>query len=526
MSANSSLLIEMLWRLKRGVDQGQCPGVQFIHLNNLLRDVQYRDDILSRVEIAGSDELKALVKDIREADVGEPLMAAPRTQRYEPQEKQAKAPAKRGFKTAAWAFPVVTTAAAIVGFTAFENKTVRISQDVIADTTWEAGKTYVLEKTIYVDQVASLTIESGVTVQGERGSALIVTRDGKLFSRGSADAPVVFTSAQAEGQRKRGDWGGIALLGRAPVNQPNAAIEGVPEGDSRGQFGGNDLQDSCGVLQFTRIEFAGFEVYKNNELNGLTLGGCGQNTIVQNVQIHRALDDGIEMFGGQVDLKNVVVTGAGDDGIDWDWGWTGRVQFAVIQHHPDDGDNGFEGDNNGDDHNARPRSEPTFYNVTMVGGGLSAKKHRGMVIREGSGGHFHNMIIDSYGIEAIDLRDEVSALIGAGSLEFSGNIVASTGNLGQSADEQGDTDDDYGFDEKAWIRSSGNGNNFRVESAMMAAARSVSAPNFLPIMTSRQMQAVAPPQSEFFDESATYQGAINPIAEKSWLEGWTAFPES
>ena len=129
-------------------------------------------------------------------------------------------------------------------------------------------------------------------------------------------------------------------------------------------------------------------------------------------------------------------------------------------------------------------------------------------------------------LEAIDLRDEVSALIGAGTLEFSGNIVASTGNLGQSADEQGDTDDDYSFDEKAWIRSPQNNNNFRVESAMLAAARNVSSPNFQPIMTSRQMQAVAPPQSEFFDESAVYQGAINPIAEKSWLEGWTAFPES
>ncbi|WP_148862121.1 hypothetical protein [Marinobacter fonticola] len=526
MSAKSSLLIEMLWRLKRVVDQGQCPGVQFIHLNNLLRDVPYRHDILTRVEAAGSSELKALVKDIRAADTGEPLMAAPRTQRYEKAETPSANPRGRAFKTTAWALPVVATAAVIVGFTAFENKTVRVGQDVLADTTWKAGKTYVLEKTIYVDQGANLTIENGVTVKGERGSALIVTRDSKLFSRGSADAPVVFTSAQDNGQRKRGDWGGVALLGKAPVNQPNAAIEGVPEGDSRGRFGGNDRQDSCGVMQYTRIEFAGFEVYKNNELNGLTLGGCGQNTIVQHVQVHRSLDDGIEMFGGQVDLKHVVVSGAGDDGIDWDWGWTGRVQFAIIQQHPDAGDNGFEGDNNGDDHNARPRSEPTFYNVTMVGGGLSAKKHRGMVIREGSGAHFHNMIIDSYGIEALDLRDEVSALVGAGTLSFSGSIVASTGNLGQSADEHGDTDDDYGFDEKAWIRSPQHHNHFRVESAMMTSARNVSSPSFQPIMTSRQMQAVAPPQSEFFDESATFQGAINPIAEKSWLDGWSAFPEA
>ena len=164
MSANSSLLVEMLWRLKRGADQGQCPGVQFIHLNNLLRDIEYREDILRRIEASGSDDLKTLVQEIRAADTGEPLMAKPRGQRYEPRERQPKLPRSRGFKTAAWAFPVVAAAAVIVGFTAFENKAVRISQDILADTIWEAGKTYILEKTVYVEQGANLTIENGVTV--------------------------------------------------------------------------------------------------------------------------------------------------------------------------------------------------------------------------------------------------------------------------------------------------------------------------------------------------------------------------
>ena len=96
----------------------------------------------------------------------------------------------------------------------------------------------------------------------------------------------MFTSHQPEGQRTRGDRGGLVLLGKAPVNQPAAAIEGVPEADLRGQFGGTDHSHSCGVLQFTRIEFAGFEVYKDNELNGLTLR-CGSDTIVENVQYTR-----------------------------------------------------------------------------------------------------------------------------------------------------------------------------------------------------------------------------------------------
>ncbi|WP_111497601.1 hypothetical protein [Marinobacter bohaiensis] len=527
MSASSSLIVEKLWRLKRAVDQGHCQGVEFIHLNNLLRDPAYREDILDRVAIGGDDELKALVREIRQSDDGQPLMATSRRQTYQTDPAQPRR--KGGFRASrvlAWALPVAAAGAAMVGFTHFDNRTVHISDDIVTDTTWESGKTYVLDKKVYVDQGANLTIESGVTVRGERGSALIVTRDSKLFSRGSSVAPVVFSSNQAEGKRKRGDWGGVVLLGNAPVNQPNASIEGIPEGDTRGLFGGEDRQDSCGVMEYTRIEFAGFEVYKNNELNGLTLGGCGQNTIVQNVQVHRSLDDGIELFGGQADLKHIVITGAGDDSLDWDWGWTGRVQFLVIQAHPDDGDNGFEGDNNGDNHNAVPRSEPTFYNVTMVGGGLSAKKHRGMVIREGSGAHFHNMIMDSYGIEAIDLRDEVSSLTGAGTLTFTHNIVANTGNLGQSGTESGDSDDDYGFDEQAWTHTPQAKNRFRVESAMLPAARDITSPSFQPIMTSRQMNAETPPESEFFDESATFQGAINPVSKTTWMDDWTAFPAS
>lgn len=133
------------------------------------------------------------------------------------------------------------------------------------------------------------------------------------------------------------------MLGSAPVNRADAQIEGVPHGDTRGAFGGSDAGSSCGIMEYTRIEFAGFEVYANNELNGLTLGGCGDGTIVRHVQVHRALDDGIEVFGGTVDLQNIVITGAGDDSLDWDMGWRGRVQFLAIQQHADTGDNAFEG---------------------------------------------------------------------------------------------------------------------------------------------------------------------------------------
>ncbi|MEE3117541.1 MAG: hypothetical protein VX339_05500, partial [Pseudomonadota bacterium] len=239
-----------------------------------------------------------------------------------------------------------------------------------------------------------------------------------------------------------------------------------------------------------------------------------------------SLDDGIEMFGVNVDLKNIVVSGAGDDSIDWDWGWTGRVQFAVIQQHPDAGDNAFEGDNNGNDHEAHPRSEPTFYNVTLVGGGNSQKKHRGMVLREGSGGHFHNMLIDSYAIEAMDLRDNALSLTNRGLLTFGNNLLANLGHLGRVGQESGDGDDDFGFNENDWMEVPANGNTFRVETALFPQARDLVNPKFMPRVQLRQMNATRPPQSEFFDESADFVGAVSPVSANSWLDGWTRFPES
>lgn len=523
MSGDSSLLVEKLWRLKRRIDKGACPGVEFVHLNTLLREPAYRADVLRRVEQSGSAELKALAREITLNDDGQPLMVKENTNRLDVDKRQSVTNKGWFRRNAVFTLPVLAIAAVAVGFTAFENRAERIDSDIIIDTTWKTGKRYILEKTIYVEN-AYLTIEPGAIIEGEGGSALVVTSSAKLFARGKADNPVIFTSARPEGERARGDWGGVVLLGNAPVNEPQASIEGLPEGETRGSFGGSNASYSCGVIEYTRIEFAGYEVYKDNELNGLTLGGCGSNTIVRNVQVHRALDDGIEMFGGTVDLKNIVITGAGDDGVDWDWGWRGNVQFAVIQQYPDAGDNGFEGDNNGSNHEASPRSEPVFYNVTMVGGGNTQKQHRAMVLREGSGGHFHNMLIDSFGIEALDTRDDALSLTSREELSFTHNILANLGHLGRVAREQ--EDDDFGFDEQAWMAQPVNSNVARVESALFPNAKALANPDFTPRVPLRQMKATRPPQSEFFDESADFVGAISPVASGSWLNGWTAFPES
>ncbi|SDW92012.1 hypothetical protein [Marinobacter mobilis] len=526
MAGQPILLIEKLWTLKRRIDKGACPSLPFVHLNTLLREPGYRSDVLRRAANDGDRTLKSLASEILAIDTGEPLTARPADLSLPKTPDRLLVKSRRTNRSLLALIPAMLVGTvAVVGFTSFENRAIRINSDITTDTLWETGNRYILEKTVFVEG-ANLTIQPGVTIEGERGSALIVTRDSQLFARGSAEQPVVFTSSQPKDRRARGDWGGVVLLGNAPVNQPDARIEGLDEHDQRGKFGGDDPNNSCGVLEYTRIEFAGFEIYQDNELNGLTLGGCGRSTIVRHLQVHRSLDDGIEMFGGTVDLKNIVISGAGDDSIDWDWGWTGRVQFAVIQQHPDVGDNAFEGDNNGNDHNASPRSEPTFYNVTLAGTGQSPRQHRGIVIREGSGGHFHNMVIDSYGIEAIDLRDEVSAQVHNGQLTFANNLLANTGQLGRSPEETGTADDDFSFSENNWLRSPDHNNHFRMDSALHDSARSPFTPSFGSRVQLRQMRAVKPPQSEFFDESAVFQGALNPLAPRSWLAGWTEFPEA
>jgi hypothetical protein len=311
------------------------------------------------------------------------------------------------------------------------------------------------------------------------------------------------------------------------VNQADAHIEGVPANDTRGAFGGDDADGSCGVLEYARIEFAGFEVYANNELNGLTLGGCGSGTIVRHVQVHRSLDDGVEMFGGTANLRHVLITGAGDDSLDWDWGWRGRVQFLIAQQHPNSGDNAFEADNNGNQHDAEPMSEPVMYNVTLVSPRSHTRHHRAMTLREGTGGHFHNLFLHGFSGEAVDIKDAVTVgNLDNGRLSFEALAINDIGGRGISyfEDESGTADDDGGLDEAAYFRDT-VGARFAVDPQFSRDVSSTVNPDFAPGGTSALKDgAVAPPQGEFWDESALYIGAIRPGAARDWTDGWTDFP--
>lgn len=531
--SNRADAVAKLWDLKRMSDVHVGKGMPLIHFNLLLSDPGYRQGILDKAEALPDPQLRRQAQAIRQMDLREPLrhaspnghgggIAAPPGGIDMGGQRASAPPAAAGGRRG-----LILVALLLLTFGAGmwwwqqgsqDGGEILVSGGILENTLWRSGRTYVLDGMTYVEAGARLTIEPGVTVRGRLGSALIVTRDASLHARGRPDAPIVFTSAQPLGQRNTADWGGLVMLGNAPVNR-DAHIEGIDRADSRGDFGGSDIDDSCGVLDYVRVEFAGFEIARDNELNGLTLGGCGRGTIVRNVQVHRGLDDGIEVFGGMVDLKNIVISGAGDDAFDWDMGWTGRVQNLIIQMHPDIGDNGFEGDNYSKAMDATPRSVPTFYNVTMINPPDSTKKHRVMTVRRGSGGRFYNMLLLGFDADLIDIRDAASArLADSGELDFGGLLV----QPGPAPLFPPEDDDDGGFDEAAYFAAGRL--HIVAASGLGAGAFDIAQPDFKPAAVQFSQATVEVPKGEFWDEAADYFGAIRPGSRRAWTDGWTAYP--
>lgn len=234
--------------------------------------------------------------------------------------------------------------------------------------------TYTLKGWVYIADGAELTIEPGTVIKGDKATkaALIAERGGKLIAQGTAQEPIVFTSAQAKGNRKPGDWGGVILCGKAQNNQQEMQIEGGP----RTKHGGNDNADNSGVLSYVRIEFAGYPFEKDKEINGLTLGSVGSATQIDHVQVSYSNDDSFEWFGGMVNAKYLVAYKGWDDDFDTDNGFSGKVQFGLAVRSSKIADtsqsNGFESDNCADGSPVAPWTTATFSNITFVGPKLDA----------------------------------------------------------------------------------------------------------------------------------------------------------
>jgi hypothetical protein len=234
-----------------------------------------------------------------------------------------------------------------------------VTENITADATWTSDNVYQLGGRIAVEAGATLTIEPGTIIKGEVGTganatALLVARGAKLMAEGTADAPIIFTSVADEispadvaagdfaspnlESNINGLWGGVLVLGKARVSASNdtgdlteVQIEGIPTSDANGLYGGSDDEDNSGVLKYISIRHGGSNIGEGNEINGLTLGGVGSGTVVENIEVVSNQDDGIEWFGGTVNVKNALVWNVGDDGMDADQSWGGTLDnFMVI----------------------------------------------------------------------------------------------------------------------------------------------------------------------------------------------------
>jgi len=224
---------------------------------------------------------------------------------------------------------------------------------ITENKTLDATQIWTLKGRVSVVSGVTLTIPAGTIIKGEAGtgadaSTLIIARGGKINAQGTAEKPIIFTSVSDNikvggdyptngpslGINVRDLWGGVLILGKAPVSFNNdlteAQIEGIPVSDINGLYGGTDASDNSGIFKYVSIRHGGAEIGEGNEINGLTLGGVGSNTVIDNVEVIANVDDGIEFFGGTVNATNLLVWGQGDDALDIDQAYAGTIDNALV----------------------------------------------------------------------------------------------------------------------------------------------------------------------------------------------------
>lgn len=283
------------------------------------------------------------------------------------------------------------------------NRTViEVTGKITSSVTWKEAEKHLLKGFVYVEEGATLTIEAGSIVLGDKASkgTLIIKPGAKIIAQGTAAKPIVFTSAQAKGSRNYGDWGGLIILGKSSVNKTPATIEG----ENISTFGGADVNDNSGILKYVRIEFGGIAFETDKEINGLTLGGVGAGTEIDYVQVSYNGDDAYEWFGGTVNAKHLISYRNLDDDFDTDWGYSGRVQYGYILRDPSVADqcscsdsNFFESDNDAAGSDATPQTSAKFANVSMfiAPGTVNTKYRSALRIRRNSAISLYNSLIIS-----------------------------------------------------------------------------------------------------------------------------------
>ncbi len=386
--------------------------------------------------------------------------------------------------------------------------------EISTDTTWNNDTIYKIQYQVFVNAGATLTIEPGTLILASGQNAVIVVEKGaKIMASGTRSLPIVMTCDADVGQRERGCWAGLIVLGDAQTTRTTGLAEGVlPE--TRPTYGGMNDDDSSGVLRYVRVEFAGVDFNPETQPNAFGFHSVGSGTVIDHIQAHAGEDDGIEFFGGTADCTYCVSSGSKDDSLDWAHGWRGKAQYVFILQSPFTGDNGIEADNDSGGFDRTPRSSPHLYNVTMIGGLFSDETSEhvgdGMRLRRGTQVTARNVILAGFGGDALDVRDSSPGFFTSGDSSIKNAIITSNGGLTGDAQFNGDgVAAEIGYHEVA---------------PELINVRYEANPDPRPMTGSPAAvfyNAAVPPAGYGFDTAGQCIGAF--CEGDNWLEEWTFF---
>lgn len=325
-----------------------------------------------------------------------------------------------------------------------------IGSRTLAATSGSTPAEHVMDGFVFVNDGQTLTIEAGAVVKGEAGqgasaSGLLVARGGTINASGTSSNPIIFTYDGDDVQENdepadvvTGQWSGVAILGAAPINVPNQIVEGLPTTEPRGEYGGTSGTDNSGTFTYCSIRNTGTVLASNSELQGLTLGGVGSGTTIDFVESIFSEDDGIEIFGGTVDVLHFLVAFVDDDMFDLDQGWQGKGQFWFGFQFDDNGNRGGEWD--GDDApnllntDGQPWSTAQIANMTLIGQRNGGDGGDVLRMRNNAGYSLFNSILE-YGNVGLELQGATNATVptwydhfDAGRASIRSNVIANVGS--------------------------------------------------------------------------------------------------
>ena len=399
-----------------------------------------------------------------------------------------------------------------------------VTGDITADRTFFRDTVYELQGSVSVLGSVHLTIEPGARIEGDGASrgALAIQRGGRIFATGTRLEPIVFTCNAVT--KTPGCWGGLVLNGFSLLNndQTGNPIIGCPEKPSIGNpgvYGGCLVQDTSGTLRYVRVEYGGMPLSSGGAVTpSLALLGAGSGTVIENVQVHGSAGDGLFVSGGTANLRYLALTANGLAGLGWEDGWVGNGQFMYIQQGMGNGD-GIRGYNWPPRPDAGPRSAPQLHNLTLTSGGPGAAGLRGLVFDFGSGATIRNSIVFGAGTAGLDIDGAESCAQTGGTSPTL--LVDHTIFFGNATNFDADADC---IDESAFATDPARANR-TVDPGLIAIANTLT-PDLRPTPGAAATTGFqVPPPNTFFDQTATFLGAVAPSnmlgTNAPWYAGWT-----